>query len=159
MLCYWRGLAPITSSTTPFTGLRLLLRASLLKGPRSHSSNNALIISFQLVLYVTERASLPYFQYNSVYWFTTGIPASLLKAPRSHTSSNALITSYRLVSYVTEGVLIRYFQYNSVYWFTTGIHASLLKRPRSHISSTTPFYWFTTGITCKFAEGASLPYF
>jgi hypothetical protein len=26
-------------------------------------------------------------------------------------------------------------------------------------SCITPFYWFTTGITCKFAEGASLPYF
>jgi hypothetical protein len=37
--------------------------------------------------------------------------------------------------------------------------ASLLKGSRSHTSGTTPFYWFTTRIMCKFAEGASLPYF
>jgi hypothetical protein len=60
-------------STTPFTGSRLVLRASLLKGPRSHTFSNAQITSFRLVFYVTEGASLPYFQYNFVYWFTTGI--------------------------------------------------------------------------------------
>jgi hypothetical protein len=56
--------------------------------------------SFRLVFYVTERTSFPYFQYNSIYWFTIGIRASLLKEPRSRTSSNALSTSYRLVFYV-----------------------------------------------------------
>jgi hypothetical protein len=35
--------------------------ASLLKGPRYHSSSNALITSFQLLFYVTEGALLPYF--------------------------------------------------------------------------------------------------
>jgi hypothetical protein len=62
-----------TSSNTPFTGSRLVLCASLLKGPRSHTSNNAQITSFRLAFYVIKEASLPYFQYNSIYWFTTGI--------------------------------------------------------------------------------------
>jgi hypothetical protein len=38
-------------------------------------------------------------------------------------------------------------------------YSMLLKGPCSHISSTTLFYWFTTGTTCKFTEGASLPFF
>jgi hypothetical protein len=37
-----------------------------MKGPRSHSYGNAQIISFRLVFYITEGASLPYFQYNYV---------------------------------------------------------------------------------------------
>jgi hypothetical protein len=40
---------------------------SLLHGPRFHSSSNAQITGLRLVLYVTEGASLLYFQYNSVY--------------------------------------------------------------------------------------------
>jgi hypothetical protein len=38
----------------------------LLKGLCSHTSSNAQITSFRLVFYVTEGASLPYFQYYSV---------------------------------------------------------------------------------------------
>jgi hypothetical protein len=72
------------------------IRASLLKGPRSHSSTNAQITSFRLVFYVIEGALLLYFQYNSVYWFTTGIRTSLLKRPHFHSSSNIQITSFLL---------------------------------------------------------------
>jgi hypothetical protein len=51
-----------TSSTTPFGGSQLVLRASLLKGPRSHTTSNAQITSFRLLFYVTAGALLPYFQ-------------------------------------------------------------------------------------------------
>jgi hypothetical protein len=66
-----KGLRSHTFSNTPFTGSQLVLHASLLKGPRSHTSSNAQITSSRLVLYVTEGALLLYFQYYSVYWFTT----------------------------------------------------------------------------------------
>jgi hypothetical protein len=83
-----------TSSATPFYWFTTGIRVSLPKGPCSHSSSNAQITSFRLVLYVTKGASLPYLQYYSIYWFTTGVYASLLKGPRSHSSSNTQITSF-----------------------------------------------------------------
>jgi hypothetical protein len=73
MCKFTEGVSLHIFSTIPFTGSRLVLRASLLKGHRSHNSSNAQITSFQLVFYVTEVASHPHFQYYSVYWFTTGI--------------------------------------------------------------------------------------
>jgi hypothetical protein len=38
-------------------------------------------------------ASLPYLQYYSVYWFTTGTTCSLLQGYRSHATSTTLFTS------------------------------------------------------------------
>jgi hypothetical protein len=37
-----------------------------MKRPRSYISSNAQITSFRLLLYVTEGAMLPYFQYYSI---------------------------------------------------------------------------------------------
>jgi hypothetical protein len=117
-----------TSSTTPFTGSWLVSVQVYWRGLASIDT-----VKFRLlVLYVTEGASLLYFQYNSVYWFTTGVCASLLKGSRCHSSSNTQITSFWLVLYVTEGTSLPYFQSNSVYWFTTSIHANKLKGPRPH---------------------------
>jgi hypothetical protein len=45
----------------------------------------------------TAWASLPYFQYYSVYWFTTGTTWSLLHGPHSHTSSTTPSTGSPLV--------------------------------------------------------------
>jgi hypothetical protein len=41
--------------------------SSLLQGPRPHNSSSAQIMSFRLVFYVIEGASLPYSQYYSIY--------------------------------------------------------------------------------------------
>jgi hypothetical protein len=84
-----KGLHCHTSSTAPFIVSELILYASLLKGPRSHTSNNNQITSFRLVFHVTEGLCF-------------------------RTSSNAQITSFRLVFYVTEGALFSYFQYYSI---------------------------------------------
>jgi hypothetical protein len=105
-----------------------------MKRPRSYISSNAQITSFRLLLYVTEGAMLPYFQYYSillvhdwyymqVYWrdlapifpvmlrlLVSYYYSMLPKGPRSHTYSNAQTTSFQLVFYVTEGVSLPYFQ-------------------------------------------------
>jgi hypothetical protein len=47
-----KGLHSHTSSTSPFTGSGLVLRACFLKGPRSHTSSNTLFTSLRLVLRV-----------------------------------------------------------------------------------------------------------
>jgi hypothetical protein len=57
-----KGLIPILPVQLRSTGSQLVLRASLLKGPRSHISSNVHSTSVRLVLYVTEGTSLPYFQ-------------------------------------------------------------------------------------------------
>jgi hypothetical protein len=56
----------------------ILLAAHLLAQPNYGDSS------------VTKGASLQYFQYYSIYWFTTGITASLLKGPCLH---NTVFTS------------------------------------------------------------------
>jgi hypothetical protein len=87
-----------TSSTTPFTGSRLVLRANLVKGSRSHTSSNTLFTSSRLVLcVVTEGDSLPDFPYYSDCWFTASTMCSLLQGPRYHASSTSLFTGSRLV--------------------------------------------------------------
>jgi hypothetical protein len=79
-----------TSNTTPFTGLRLVLCGVYCMGFAP-----ILLVLLRLLVYdcyyieFTAWASLPYFQYNSIYGFTTGIHASLLKGARSHRFSNA----------------------------------------------------------------------
>jgi hypothetical protein len=131
----------------------------------------------------TAWAMLPYLQYYSFYWFTTGTAWSLLHGPHSHTSSTSLSTGLRLVLrgvycmgltpvppvllhllvyvwyYVefTAWASLPYLKYNSVYWFTTGIHASLLKGPCSHTFSNAQI----TSLRLVFyvIEWASLPYF
>jgi hypothetical protein len=147
-----------TSNTTPFTGLRLVLCGVYCMGFAP-----ILLVLLRLLVYdcyyieFTAWASLPYFQYNSVYWFTTGIRASLLKGSRSHRSSNAQVTSFWLIFYM------------------------LLMGSRTDTYSTTPFIglrlvlrgvycmgfapiipvqlrllvhdWYS----CKFTEGALLP--
>jgi hypothetical protein len=45
ILCSWRGLVLILQVQLHFTGLRLVLCASLLKGPRFHTSSNRLLVS------------------------------------------------------------------------------------------------------------------
>jgi hypothetical protein len=51
----------------------------LLKGFCSHTSSNVQTTSLRLVLYVIEGASLPYFQYYFVYYFSTSYTWSLLQ--------------------------------------------------------------------------------
>jgi hypothetical protein len=66
----------------------------LLKGPRSHTSNNAQTTSFLVVLYVTEGVSLPYFQFYSVLliheWYYVHVTEGALLSY----SSNAQTTSF-----------------------------------------------------------------
>jgi hypothetical protein len=87
-----------TSSTTPSTGSRLILR-------RVYCMGLAPILSVLLSLLVhdwyyiefTAWASLLYFQHYSVYWFTTGTTWSFLHGPHSHTSSTTPSTGSRLI--------------------------------------------------------------
>jgi hypothetical protein len=80
----------------------------------------------------TAWASLPYFQYYSVYWFTTGTTRSLLQGHRSHTASTTPFTGLRLVLHVvycmgfdpTLPVMARLQVLDS--------YSMLLKAPRSH---------------------------
>jgi hypothetical protein len=98
---------PYTSSTTPSTSSRLVLR-------RVYYISIVLILLVLLHLLIhdwyyvefTARDSLPYCQYYSVYWFMTSTTWSLLHGLRSHASRNDQLTSYRLVLYVTEGASI-----------------------------------------------------
>jgi hypothetical protein len=113
-----KGSRPNISSTTLFTGSRLVLRAVYCKDfvPILPVLLHLLVHDGHYVEF-TEWASLPHFQYYSVHWFTTSTTCSLMQWPRSHTSSTTPFTSSRLV-YIT---------------------CSLLQEPRSHTSSTTPF--------------------
>jgi hypothetical protein len=103
-----------TSSTTSFTSSRLVLRGVYCMGL-------APILPVLLLLLVhdwyyvefTAWGSLWYFQYYSVYWFTTSTTCNLLKGPRPNI-------------------------FSSVYWFTTSTTWSLLHGSHSHTSSTTP---------------------
>jgi hypothetical protein len=91
-----------TSSTTPFTGSRLVLHG------------------------VCCMASIPNFQYYSVYWFTTGTTWSLLHGHCSQTSSTTLFTGSWLVLH-------------GVYW--RGLAPILPVTPRLLVSTRTLCYW------------------
>jgi hypothetical protein len=109
-------LAPIIPILLRLTSLRLILHGVYCMGL-------APILPLQLRLLVhdwyymkfTAWASLPYFQYYSIYWFTTGTTSSLLHRHSSHTCSTTPSN-----------------------WFMTCTTWSLLHKPRSHTSSTTP---------------------
>jgi hypothetical protein len=112
----------------------------------------------------TAWAMLPYLQYYSFYWFTTGTAWSLLHGPHSHTSSTSLSTGLRLVLRgvycmgltPVPPVLLHLLVY-VWYYVEFGIHASLLKGPCSHTVSNAQI----TSLRLVFyvIEWASLPYF
>jgi hypothetical protein len=89
---------------TPSTGSRLVLRRVYCMG-LAHILPVLLYLLVHDWYYVqfTARLSLPYYQYYSVYWFTTSTTWRLLKGLRSHASSNGQSTSSQLILYVTEG--------------------------------------------------------
>jgi hypothetical protein len=109
-------LAPIIPILLRLTSLRLILHGVYCMGL-------APILPLQLRLLVhdwyymkfTAWASLPYFQYYSIYWFTTGTTSSLLHRHSSHTSNTTPSS-----------------------WFATRTTWSLLHASRSNTSSTTP---------------------
>jgi hypothetical protein len=136
-----------TSSTIPFTSSRLVLRGVYCMGltPILPVLLHLLVNDWYYVEF-TAWALLPYCQYYSVYWFTTGTTWSLMHECRSHTSSTTLFTGSQLVLHgvycmgmalilpvllhllvhdwyymeFTPWASLRYCQYYSVYWFTTG---------------------------------------
>jgi hypothetical protein len=134
-IIFSRWLEINTSSIILFTGSRMVLRASLLKGSRSHTSSNTSFTGLRLVLRgvycmglapilsVLLRLLVHDWYYMQVCW--TGLApippitlrllvsnkySMLLKGPRSNTSSNAQTSSFQPVFYVTEGASLLYFQ-------------------------------------------------
>jgi hypothetical protein len=81
----------------------------------------------------TTWASLPYFHYYSVYWFTTSTAWCLLNAPCSHTSSTLSIGWSSL-----HGACSHSSNTTPSNWFMTGTTWSFLQRHCSHTSKTTP---------------------
>jgi hypothetical protein len=95
---YCMGLGPILPVLLRSTGSRLVLR-------RVYYISLAPILPVLLCLLVhdwyyiefTAWALFPYFQYYSVYWFTTCTTSSLLHGPCSHAFSTTSSTGSQLV--------------------------------------------------------------